>query len=69
MGEAEYAVSDDFKGQYDAGNQKAIKIETGLAATFYLDFSGEIAFVSTDLSQWQYGFMSGAALEGTFSKQ
>ncbi len=69
VGETEYAVSDDFKGQYDAGNKKAIKIETGLAATFYLDFSGEIAFVSTDLSQWQYGFMSGAALEGTFSKQ
>ena len=64
-----YTVSDDYKEQMDAGNKKTVEIEAGLAATMYLDFNNEIAFVTTDLTEWQYGFMSNAALEGGFSKQ
>lgn len=69
VNETEYTVSSDYRTQMTAGNKKAVNIEAGMAATVYLDFNNEIAFVSTDLTEWQYGFMSNAMLEGGFSKQ
>ena len=69
VNETEYTVSSDYRTQMTAGNKKAVNIEAGMAATVYLDFNNEIAFVSTDLTEWQYGFMSNAILEGGFSKQ
>lgn len=64
-----YEVSADFLAQYQAGNTKAIKPEPGMAAIAYLDFYGEVAYISTDLSDWQYGFMSNCSLQGTFNQK
>ena len=65
---AEYAVSDDYAGEMKKENSNMVTPKIGLSARFFLDFNGEIAYINTELSDWSYGLVTYAKLEGSFQK-